>query len=746
MKFRKLAAVFVSAVVLAACVGCGKAAKSVLPFDKNAAGSDTPESIVASNEKFELCWNDNNKSVYLKEKQSGTMWGTTADAFKNEKTDEWGDPLGRHPLADSMLTVEYIAADTGNAETAISYTGVNQNGRIICDMTDNGITVSYYFDELSVMIPVRFTLTDSGLSLTVDPSKIQEGKNELVSIGIAPFMCSLENDVENTYLFYPSGSGALIKPISGSSQGTGYQQKIYGADPSVEQWDKPFDEPSVKMPVYGYRGENKGGVCIISSGAENGIISTSYGSVATGYSTVYAKMQFRGYTNNISDVVGGNRVKNQVYATQSVKTPFQIDFYPLSGEENGYMGMAAVYRDYLRGKYELRETAEDKLLNVKFIGGLTVKKSFLGIPYNSLYCTTPLSRANEITTDLLKLTDNITVELFGYGKNGASLGAYAGGFKTAYALGGGKKLKEFAEYCSGNNIDLYYDADFINYKNSAGGINSFFDRAEAASHKIAYTYLYDKATLGRDETARGLLVARDKLSDGVNKFVKELSDSGVNGIGITSLSSIAYSDYNDKSSAEYYACSNMARDVVNAVSDIHKSGKSVLADSANDYAAAAADIIKNAPSASSRADVFSADIPFYQIVFKGVRPISGEAVNLAADWNKAFLYSVETGSGLSYTLISDYDKSLLDSDYPIFYDSLYGDIKSKISKDIEAYKELFGKVSKQSITAHSLLRDGLHKTEFSNGITVFVNYSEQDISCDLGTVQAGGFIYGGEQS
>ena len=82
-----------------------------------------------------------------------------------------------------------------------------------------------------------FTATnnDDGVRLSVNPKMIQESENRVISISIAPFFCGVKNDTENSYLFVPSGSGALVDTKTVSDQGSTYSAQVYGYDPAIDE-------------------------------------------------------------------------------------------------------------------------------------------------------------------------------------------------------------------------------------------------------------------------------------------------------------------------------------------------------------------------------------------------------------------------------------------------------------------------------------------------------------------------------
>lgn len=140
---------------------------------------------------------------------------------------------------------------------------------------------------------------------------------------------------------------------------------------------------------------------VIEQGAESAVINVTSGSEALGYSSVYASFVLHGYTNNIADLMPGERVKNVIYADGMITTPLSVAFYPLSGENADYSGMRALYRGLLEKSDNLGKTEKESPLNLNIIGGATVSKSFLGVPYKSLFAATDATEAEKIIKKLI---------------------------------------------------------------------------------------------------------------------------------------------------------------------------------------------------------------------------------------------------------------------------------------------------------------------------------------------------------
>ena len=671
--------------------------------------------------------------------KTGKVYGTNPVNSGGEQFDEFGMPIKRHPQIESVLFIEYLDTQKNTTSKLISYSAAVQNGRTVLENTDKGVKVEYYFDDAEIMIPITYTLRENGLSVTLDPKGIEEGGNMLISVSVAPFFCSVENTEKNGYLLYPSGSGALIYPKEVSQPGDSYSAEVYGEDASKEKWDKTSTEKSIRLPVYGAKSGDTAAFAIIEKGADSCLLETTVGSTSVGYSAVYATYQLRGYTANIKELYNNRYYKGLVYSDNMTDAPLEIGFYPLAGENADYSGMAGLYRSYIEKTEGKAENAKAATLNITAVGGTMISKSFLGVPYTTLLATTTLKDAAAMVKELEEGGAKVSaLALSGFGKTGIDSVKPAGGFGIAGKLGSSKDFTSLKKTCENSDTDLFFDFDAVTFSKSGGGLSSYFDSAVRANRKRAKVYDYNIALLGRETDSAYSLTARDKLTYITNKIIKKAGN--LPGIGLSSLSNTAYSDYTDKSSGLYYAKSGMTEQVSEIIENVKKSGKKFMSSEANAYAAVKSDVIFNSPARSNAALIFDDDIPFYQMVLRGRTALSSESLNLATDREEELLKAVEGGMGLTYTLTAKYDTKLIDSGVPVFYNSLYSDLKDGIISDSKTLSELYGKIGNSAIKSHKIHDSGLRETVYENGVTVFVNYSSGELNSPAGSVRAHGFL------
>ncbi|MBQ9355451.1 MAG: hypothetical protein IJT84_07215, partial [Clostridia bacterium] len=160
------------------------------------------------------------------------------------------------------------------------------------------------------------------------------------------------------------------------------------------------------------------------------------------------------------------------------------------------------------------------------------------------------------------------------------------------------------------------------------------------------------------------------------------------------------------------------------------------------YVAVGSDYITDVPIYSSNYSVSSYDVPFYEMVFKGYRPMSSVSINLCTDKNDALLRCISSGISPSYTLLKNYESELISSNHSFIFASVYSGNKKEIINSVNDVKEYLKSVSGASITDYVRLDENASLTKFDNGVFAVVNYGEKEIETEYGSVAPKSYITG----
>lgn len=743
---KKISFIICLLLILSVC-GCGKTTVKVSPGEYNGefkASIPTDDIIAAENERFTLKWDAENKRVIFLDKERGIPWSYTPVNSQEKRVDADGIELNNHPQLESPILVTYYDSEKSITDTSVASTASIRKSTYSVNKAENGLNIVFAFEKEKISVTVDFALRKDSLAVTVDPGKIIEDKKIVTSISIAPFFCSVQNKSDDSYLFYPSGSGALIYADYEAEDVNIISDEVFGTDAR-----RPDDDViktltcNVRLPVYGAKSGDTAVAAIIEKNPGAAVINANVGNSVIGYSSVYASFDVRSHELVLTNTYSGQRIK---YSDEMTSEPMTVGFYPLYGEDADYIGMAECYRSFLAKNNLMKSSEEETAVNLKFLGAAEYTKSVLGVPYSAIKAVTTLENAKSVIDKVSSETGaGISVQLFGFGESGTDIGALGGNFKLLKSLGSKDELKNLSEYCKSKNISLYMDFDLLQYSKSSGFAKVNGDSALEATGRRVTLYKYHNWSGSRDMSAKGwnnkssfTLLSRSKIPSAIERVQSAAKKYGLNGISTASLSKIAYSDH---SSQRYYSKSLIDEQVSEEFKKLRRPKLNLLVNDANSYAAANSTRITDVPLYSSAYDDFDEEVPFYQIVFKGVIPLSSTPVNISDNMDKKILKCVESGCAISYAISYDYDVKLVKTDNILYYSSNYKSLKDSIIASVKANKAYFDAIKGAGIKTHEILSDGVRKTTFDNGITVYVNYSEKPALTPLGEVEAGTYIY-----
>ena len=790
--------------MLSGCSGSGVEAevKNYKEITDNRSLENLANGVVAENDYFKMIWNqtktgsDGNEypraAIEFVSKKDGSVWSTVPKDYY-DSTD--AASIFGNDLINSSIVVTVRNGEQTFAYNAYDKVIVNNTFSSVKCADKDGITVTYYFDEIGVVVGVDYYLEDDGFKIGVDPKNINsyvltkgdewneevhgaslaDAAQKVVSVTPAPFVCGAQNTPQgskDSYLVVPSGSGALMyidkRSDSSIREFGNYQTKpetttglVYGEDLTVDKYNSPSNDTPITMPFYGIKRGNNALCAIIEQAAEACKITAIAGdpnlgvsmldaTPSNGYSYIAASYNVLGYNTVYSQ--GTWRLQYNDTVDQNI-TPLVIGYYPLSGNQANYTGMAKRYQKHLVDKENLKKSQDNNLLNVKLYGSFLKDELFAGIPYDDAISLTSYAEATEILGELKKISGgSLTAIMQGFGDGGIDGNTIAGGLKLTGASGNKKELKEFVEYTKSNNIKTFFNFDVIKFYESGKGYSTKTDVAINVNGVPAPVYQFLNSTRDRYERKKGgkvgALIAREKLAEVTSDAVALADELGITGIAFDTLGNICYSDYdvveteNDTNKEVYKNPwrNNMGKDVKAITADIQKNSKTVLMDGAFAYAAVAADIITNVPTASTKSNMFDVEIPLYQIVFQGYRANSTGAINTATNKRTQFLKSIETGSGLSFELIGNYYQELRKQTMTGLHAALYSDNAKVIEEYVNEGKTFLTSVAGATIVSHQYMTNDVTKTVFDNGVTVYVNFGDTDYKSDIGVVKAQGFL------
>lgn len=719
---KKTISVIISLVLTLALLSGCSGTESAGVYDVNCAVNKLDSQVVASNDLFELSWNKDGKFVSLSDKETGKIWSTVPY--------EYFESGGTSANVNSPLNITVVNAAKAEWDTISGYSESVSKDRVSVEKLKNGIKVTYYFDNYLISIPVSYELKEEGLSVSVDSSEIvEEGSKVLLSVALAPFLCSAQNVSEDSYLFIPSGNGALMY-VDERAEGTRkYTAEVYGNDQSRLFPEEAVDETKIYMPVYGVKSDESALFAVINEGAECAEIYAEAGNRRTGYSTVYPTFYLRGYDVVETDQwLWGYRDLSRI-SDKKINTKISIDFYPLSGEKANLEGMVGKYKECLLTHTESEEEAPLYALNI--LGGVTYKSAAWGIPHKELYTLTSFKEAEQIITSLNKnIKASSAVVMQGFSSTGIDIGKIGGGFELAGNYGSDKELSSLMQKCSELQTKLSFDFDIIRYSDSSK-YSYMLDSAKSATLRTADKFGINIPLRSYNEEGYRLL-KRAKLDDAINELIKFANKKSLKAVGMSSFGSMAYSDFGEE---KFSVKGNMASQVADNITKIKEKGIEVYVSDANGYAAAKADLLLNVPADNGNYFALDTTIPFYQMVFCGTKPMYSGALNLSEDIDKAVMQAVSTGVRFGFTVANNYDTVCASSKTEKLYGTKFSNVEGTIVELVTKYADFYEKISGCAIKSYKLLDNGITHTVFENGTEVYANHRNEEVSTEMGVFE-----------
>ena len=683
--------------------------------------------IICENEKYMLIFDKESYLLQIKDKHNGFIWSSN---FVDNSNDNVVMGIVKTDMLSNIVVSYAFGSDI---KTTNSRVGSILKNAASVKAIENGVRVDYGFGDYGFNIPVEYVLEEDGLKASVILKDIKEEKdNKIISVELLPFFSAEATKTNDGYLFVPDGSGAVIsfeERESGIKET--YEKMVYGEDLLTPSDVQTTYDKDIKIPVYGMKTGDNGFVAIIEKGAENSAIYASAAGQKADCFIVGSKYIYR--ANDYVEVTmqNGSKSSSLFYSEpDSDIDKYTVKYTLLSGDKADYVGMAEVYRSYLL-KNGLKESSNDKAkLYLDLYGGLNVQASFLGIPYKTVNVLTDFKQAQKILDSFKeKGVENISLGLKSY-TDSAVKGKTEINLKPLSKLGGKKGLKNLLTYSEENNVTVYPNADFFSFSKKGNGIGSNKTKVYSLEKSPLRLKGFTLADNYRVDNERAISFVRpSKYEYSASKLIKSASKLKLKNIGLGEISAKLISDYSSS-----YVSRREAKELLLSALDKVEEKLAVSSYNANDYLWKYSEMLADIPTCSSKYNVFSYDIPFLQIVLKGVKNYSTESLNLSGMTAESFLRSIESGSYLKFEGIYAENSKIKGTQLGDIFGANY---KAWFETAVKWYSEtekLYKAVGNSKITEHSVNGDTA-VTVYENGTRVYVNYSEKQVDIDGVTVE-----------
>ena len=734
--------------------GVTKTANAVSSNDYSYMEISPDYTEIAANENLSLSADLVTGNFAIKNLKNGFVWYSTPN-----NTEFDGFSKGEiERFSKSQLIVGYVNAEDEVDTSRVAYLDFEELIETEVATIDNGIRVMYTFEvsfakeegeeaaeeeaeTTLVKVPVDYYLEDDHFSAKVDIKSAEYTDAVLITeYNVLPYF-GAGSWMDDGYLFVPDGSGALISFNEHQNDAYNYDELVYGDDLSVFSEEViGLGTQSVRMPVFGIiNGTDNALFGIVDKGASAASILASPANSGKGYSTASSKIN----TKLVSTTTMFSKSSNlqsifRLTEDSDDVVDFKVDYYVLNGKDADYVGMANTYRDYLLEKELLvKNELSAPVLNVDVYGAIDVKANLLGFTYRKLQSLTTYDQAIQMADSLKKEgINNIGIRYKGWANNGITNKEIADDVKLIGLLGGKKGYKAFTEYTNKNGIQLYNDADLTTFTE---GKTKFASKTSFS--EVYYEYQYLRSVYAYDLNGYAKMLLNPKyLAENANKYISSFKKSGNKNLSISDLTDNVYSHL--KRGESIYR-TKYVTEAEKILENVKKNGLNLAGENSNAYAFKHLNKIYKAPIFSSGYNVFDSEVPFYEIVLHGYIPMTGEPMVQSTDSQVTFLKCVESGMELLWNGIHEQSEILSDSNYDDLYGSTYSLWIDDAAKKYSQYQPLLEKIYDKTIVDHKEVKKNVTLTEYDNGVKVYVNYTDADVTVDGIKVPAKNFAYKG---
>lgn len=688
----------------------------------------TGYTTVCENGALRLLYHPETAAVAVLDRRTGKVWYAVAPDAADDAT-IGADTL---PLFRSQLTVRYI--DGQNEKTLDSWSASVARGTFSAEMRGDGLDVTYHFiddrtdegadgEREMFRFTLCYTLDSDALiaDLPLEKAAYPAGIQPL-EIGLLPHFGGSTGD--DGYLLIPDGSGALVDfSVPKAAGSSTYIASVYGSDPSLDVTDAPVKEQGVLLPVFGVRCAQDAFLAVIEDGEALATVRATAAGSLSSYNEVYASFTVHAAQPvKIGDSVGNSRVMG--IQSTAYSGSLRVRYALLDRADADYSGMARYYRAYLIENGALPEKSDAAYaLSVALLGAVEKRKTFLGIQYTGTEKLTDTAEAEQILRALRAGgADSIDVRYLGWSAGGLDPELPTGA-NVLSAIGGKKGLTALRDYCVQNGAALYPLVRVTSAKNGSRGLSRFRMVARQIDQNNAKVYTYDTVT--RKDDGYRFILRTEAAAAVLEKFRRKSAALGIGAFALDEIGGTVFADYTKGSVVDRQSTVQLYGKMLSAAT---ADGDRLMLTGGAVYGLAYADIVTEAPFSDSGYAVCDRSVPFWQMVVHGSLRYSCAPLDLTADPETDLLRCIEYGGQPDFVLMAADGSSLRDTAFDRYH-SCSADVWSDTAAQMYTRAAaVLSPVQGHAMVRHERVSDGVYAAGYDNGCTVFVNYTEQDVS------------------
>ena len=711
----------------------GKTYQSLSDTDKKVTGFD----LVAENDSLKLYADTATGNVAVYDKRDGSI---TYSNPLNADEDEKANKNNKNYLKSQMM-VYYYNQDVKSG-TLDTYTQCVQKNQLAVESIENGVRFLYTVGSTTAKgeaiaiyfeIPLEYRLDGDSLTVSIPVKGIKEHGGSLYRIQLLRYM-GAGHKSENGYMVVPNGSGSIINFNNGKLTSNTYTQYIYEMDPMTANYTTTENLNNARLPIYGICREDRSLLVEVEEGATTAMISAEISGKYNDYNYAYPTFIFR----NVDNLRNFGDSSQDVFVLEAdlydINATVRYTF--LNEEYKGYAGIANYYREKLiaEGTLVPQEDGGSIPFYYDVIGGVKENAHFLGIQRLDTFAMTTYEDAKNMAEEFAASgITNQVLNLQGWFNEGYFHDA-PHDIRLVKDMGSKSELEELNETLTALGGTMYGDVEFQRVTYADTGFNwgaegsRYYGAGYVASFGLVNpTTLRNTSGLGYAEPQYDLMSPKF-LPRYVEKFAKKIDKYDISGLSLRDLGSYLVSD---KKRTEVINREDALEVVLAQLDLLQTTGKKLMLNDANAYSFGYTENIINVPMSDNTYPIVDDNIPLYQMILHGCINYSTELLNYddSEDMTLTVLQMIETGSAPHYVFTQEPSSRMKNTGMNQFYATTYDTWKGEAVEIYNRVNEALKYVNGAEIVGHEISGD-VRKITYSNGVTIYINYSDETESMD----------------
>lgn len=668
--------------------------------------------LLAENDRLALYLREDICNVRVLNKQTGYVWGSVPADGAQGLNDTWT------ALAQSLVTFTYLNEECMSSQISAGDPRVERT----LEKTADGGVLQINDTRTGISFAVALRLQEDGISVSMVEDSLQEdGDFLLESLYFLPFFGCTYGDRVSGYMFVPDGPGALIRYAAPTKYLSPFDKRVYGIDPAVDSTsnsndllasrtnDYLTDAPTVTAPVFGavHGVGSNAFLAVIDEGATYASIYASPAEYVIDYNWVTARFDFRTVYAQTLKKDGSGIPVNQQKANRMNPS---VSYHFLAGEEADYSGMAVKYRSLLKqGLLKDKQEQLDAAMPLRLAMLAADIKS--GKFFNHYIRMTSVNEAAEICRTLAgQGVENITLSYIGWTKGGLNGGKY-GNTDLDRRLGSLAELEQLRQQLEGTGGQLFLQFNPLTANKDQ--CNPDMDSAKTIANKNM-GFVRDNKTL-KYNTA--YVMQPKAVVSSIRKLQKQYEGYG---LALSGLGGTAYGDFTKGDAVTRDANENALLKLLD------KTGGTTAFSMPNAYLWGDTDAYLDMPLENSQYLFETDSVPFLPMVLKGSVDYYSPYINQGYYTEDSLLKMMEYGTYPSFLTMQAENEKLIGTPSSDYF-SINMDNWQEAA--VSSYRQLNAVLEKTEgayIEEHRVLQKGVVRVRYSNGMTVYVNYLNEE--------------------